>query len=560
MVKKKRGNRRVKTKIRHSSVRKKKTSGESDLSKKFRAHKSKKSKSDLSEKFKKFKAKKTSGEDTKKPTGKRKILKTYQIESSGIPITVQIYNEPGEFVPLYSVQLSTISKTTEMILEKIREELINRVNLGIIDITDSKREGVIEDKFTIATRTLVKKYFPNLDSSNENFLTSYLVKKSLGMGDVELLMSDPSLEEIAINSAEEPIWVYQKEFGWLKTNITLPDENQTRHYATMIGRKVNRQITILEPLMDATLGTGDRVNATLTPISTRGNTITIRKFASKPWTIGDFIRVRAISPEAAAMVWECVHYEMSAIIAGGTASGKTSMLNVLTNFFPPNQRIISIEDTREIQLPSFLHWVPMLTRIPNNEGKGGVAMLDLLVNSLRQRPDRIVVGEIRRKKEAEVLFESIHTGHSVYATVHANNTKETITRLTNPPIQIPKTMLPAVSMILVQYRNRRTGYRRTFELSEIKETGDPNVLMRYDVKSDVLKNKAKSVAIRDTLELYTGASQNSIKKELDEKTAVLKWLVKQKISDVDHVGKAMAEYYTNKENLMRFVRSNKPFR
>lgn len=504
--------------------------------------------------------KKDSNKAAEKPVLSKKLLKTYQIDAGGIPVIINIYHQPGEFVPIYTVQLSSISKTTELILEKIREELINRVNLGILDITDSKREGLVESKFTEATVTLIKKYFPNLDEANEKFLTSYLVKKSLGMGDVELLMSDVNLEEIAINSSEEPIWVYHKEFGWLKTNIILEEESLVRHYATMIGRKVNRQITVLEPLMDATLSTGDRVNATLNPISTHGNTITIRKFASKPWTIGDFIKVKAISPSAAALVWECVHYEMSAIIAGGTASGKTSMLNVVSNFFPPNQRIISIEDTREIQLPSFLHWVPMLTRLPNNEGKGGISMLDLLVNSLRMRPDRIVVGEIRRQKEAEVLFESIHTGHSVYATLHANNTHEAITRLTSPPIDIPKAMLPAVSLILVQYRNRRTGLRRTFELSEIKEDGSPNILMRYNVKEDLLKKTANSITIKNNLELYTGASQNSIKKELLEKESVLKWLTKQDINTVDGVGKVMAEYYTNKDNLMKFVRANKPFR
>ena len=495
-----------------------------------------------------------------KLAAEKKLLKTYKLESDDIPVTVNIYSQKGEFVPLYTLQLSTVSPTTGMILEKIREELISRVNLGIVDITDPKRSNIVENKFSEATRSLVRKHFPGLDEKTEKFLTSYLVKKSLGMGDVELLMSDNDLEEIAINSSDEPIWVYHKEFGWLKTNIILRSEDQARHYSTMIGRKVNRQITVLEPLMDATLSTGDRVNATLMPISTRGNTITIRKFASKPWTISDFIRVGAISPSAAALVWECVHYEMSAIIAGGTASGKTSMLNVLTNFFPPNQRIISIEDTREIQLPKFLHWIPMLTRLPNNEGKGGITMLDLLVNSLRQRPDRIVVGEIRRKKEAEVLFESIHTGHSVYATVHANSTQETITRLTNPPIEIPKTMLPAVSLLLVQYRNRRTGLRRTFELSEIKENGEPNILMRYDVRKDVLKKLANSVAIKNNLELYTGATYNSIKKELAEKETVLKWLVRQNINTVDGVGRVMAEYYTNKDNLMKFVRANKSFR
>ncbi|MBD3355193.1 hypothetical protein GF361_04375 [Candidatus Woesearchaeota archaeon] len=537
MARKKRGRTKKRKKRTNSSGKKRKPSKKNKTVKYTRKTQTKSSKSDS-----------------------KKLIKKYRISSGDIPVIVKISQKSEEFVPFYEVQLSSISKTTGLILEKIREELIDKVNLGIIDITDTKRANLVEGKFSEATAVLVRKYFPNLDKKSERFLVSYLVKKSLGMGDVELLMSDNNLEEIAINSSEEPIWVYHKEFGWLKTNIVLENEEKARHYATMIGRKVNRQITVLEPLMDATLTTGDRVNATLMPISTRGNTITIRKFASKPWTISDFIKVRAISPQAAALVWECVHYEMSGIIAGGTASGKTSMLNVLTNFFPPNQRIISIEDTREIQLPSFLHWIPMVTRLPNNEGKGGITMLDLLVNSLRQRPDRIVVGEIRRKKEAEVLFESIHTGHSVYATIHANNTKETITRLTNPPIDIPSSMLPAVSLLLVQYRNRRSGLRRTFELSEIKEDGSPNVLMRYDVKDDILKNKAKSKAIRENLELYTGATQNSINKELKEKEKVLKWLVKQNIGDVDSVGRVMAEYYINKSNLMKYVNKNKPFR
>lgn len=490
----------------------------------------------------------------------KKLIKNYEIVSQGIPFTINISRQQGEFVPIYTVQISAIGETTSMILEKIREELIDRVNLGIADITDVKKNNVIESKFSEATKVLVKKYFPSLDEESSSYLTSYLVKKSLGLGEVELLMNDPDLEEIAINSSADPIWVYHKQFGWLKTNIILESEARINHYATMIGRKVNRQITVLEPLMDATLTTGDRVNATLMPISSNGNTITIRKFASKPWTITDFIRDGTISASAAAFVWECVHYEMSIIIAGGTASGKTSMLNVVSNFFPPNQRIISIEDTREIRLPSFLHWIPMITRLPNNENRGGVAMLDLLVNSLRMRPDRIIFGEIRRKQEAEVLFESIHTGHSVYATIHANNTKETITRLTNPPIDVPRLMLPAVSLILVQYRNRRTGKRRTLELSEIKETGEANVLMRHNPSSDTIYKIANSITVRKNLELYTGLKQAQVKKELDEKEAVLNWMVKQGINTVEDVGKVMAKYYTNKDELIKAVRSNKPLK
>jgi flagellar protein FlaI len=175
------------------------------------------------------------------------------------------------------------------------------------------------------------------------------------------------------------------------------------------------------------------------------------------------------------------------------------------------------------------------------------------------RPDRIIVGEIRRKREAQVLFEAIHTGHSVYATVHANDTRETITRLTNPPIDIPKTMLPAISMIIVQYRNRRTGIRKTFQISEILPNSDANVIMQLDLKTGKLNKILKSKTLMSTIELFTGLSKNQLNKSLKDKEKVLKYLVKRKIDTIDNVGKIMAEYYTNKDNIMKFVNKNKSF-
>ena len=485
------------------------------------------------------------------------FIDRYNFNSENIPITIRIYTEKGEFVPIYEVSISGISKNTEIVLERIRQELTSQVSLGMVDILSTKETDVIEKKFVDAIETLLKKYFPDLDNKTINFLKSYLAQKSLGLGNIEILMDDINLEEIAINNAKDPVWVYHVKYGWLKTTVMMSSDEQIRNYATMIGRKVGRQITILNPLLDAHLATGDRVNATLEPISVEGNTITLRKFAAKPWTITDFIRTGTISPAAAALIWMAVQYELSSLITGGTATGKTSMLNVVANFFPPNQRIISIEDTREIQLPTFLHWIPMVTRLPNSEGKGEISMLDLLVNSLRMRPDRLIVGEIRRKKEAEVLFEAIHTGHSVYATVHANDTRETITRLTNPPIDIPKTMLPSISMIIVQYRNRRTGMRRTFQISEILQNSEANVLMQLDLKTGRLNKIAKSKALMSTIGVFTGLSNSQLNKSLREKEAVLKWLVKQKIDSLDGVGKVMGEYYTNEENIMKLIKRNK---
>ncbi len=495
----------------------------------------------------------------------------YQYMSGQIPIYVVIKKDKREYVPIYDLEISSITPTTKLILEKIRQELIKKVSLGIADISDTKKTTQVEDKFEELIKILIEKYLPDSDMETTHFLTSYLKIKSLGLGNLELIMDDQNLEEIVINQASEPVWVYHKTHGWLKTTTYLKDENQIRHYASIIGRKVGRQITVLTPLLDAHLDAGDRVNATLSPVSTAGNTITIRKFSRDPWTITKFLRSGTINSEAAALIWSAIQYEMSAIIAGGTASGKTSALNVFASFFPPNQRVISIEDTREIRLPKFLHWVPLNTVLPNAEGRGEISMGDLLVNSLRMRPDRIIVGEVRRKRETETLFEAIHTGHSVYATFHANNAKEAVDRLTNPPLDVPKIMLSAISLIIVQFRNRRTGKRRTFQIAEILPNGESNIIMQYDPRKDKLvsslgtvtegymRDKSKTSHFFETIKTFTGMTTKEVRNNLAEKVKILNYLLKHNIDTVDDVGRIMAEYYTDKENLMKFVNANKEF-
>ncbi len=480
------------------------------------------------------------------PDQGQKALDSYQITVSNLITNIDIYWEEGEFVPTYRLSISNISPTTKIILEKIRKEFVSQVALGIHEFSGEASIEIIRKKFEAEIRVLINKYLTNLDEDTMSLLMNYVIRQNLGLGDIEIILRDANLEEVVINSAKEPVWVYHKKHGWLRTNIILENEAKIRHYSTMIGRDVNKEITLLNPLMDAHLLSGDRVNATLNPISDRGNTITIRKFAEKPWTITDLIRAKTMSFEAAAVIWLGIQNELSVLIAGGTGSGKTSTLNVISNFFPPNQRIISIEDTREITLPKMLHWVPMATRNANPEGKGGVSMLDLVVNSLRQRPDRILVGEIRRKEEAEVLFEAMHTGHSVYATIHANNAQETIDRLTNPPIDLPKTVVGALGLLLVQNRNRRTGKRRTLQISEVTTQGDPNVFYQLNVADDQLEQIAPMTKTIETLNMYTGMTEEAIKKDLDEKIKVLKWLVANDITDVHKIGWIMAMYYTDR--------------
>ncbi len=472
------------------------------------------------------------------------ILDKYKIEINDIIVDITVVWYEDKPVPNYIVSLTNISDTTKIILEKIRQEFISRVDSKQIEAADNTDS--IKDKFQAEIRKIIKKYFPSANEDTTNMLVNYIMQENLGLGKIEILLKDPFLEEIVINNHEEAAWVYHKKHGWLVTNVKLLTESKIRHYATMIGREVGKEITTLSPLMDAHLSTGDRVNATLNPISSKGNTITIRKFSADPWTITKFIKDNTISIEAAAFIWLAVQNELSMLVAGGTGSGKTSMLNVVSNFFPSNQRIISIEDTRELVLPNTIHWVPMETRLPNPEGKGEVTMLDLLVNALRMRPDRIIVGEIRRQREAQVLLEAMHTGHSVYATIHANNAEEVIVRLTNPPIDIPKPMISSLSLILVQSRNRRTGKRRTLQLAEVTPAGDANVLMQLNVHDDVLEKIINSQTVMERLKLYTGLNEEELNNDLKQKIKILKWLVKKNIENVHQIGMIMSKYYMGK--------------
>ncbi len=477
---------------------------------------------------------------------KEDIIEEYTLTSNNIIIQVSIINDSTKSVPQYVISIANISENTKLILEKIRQAFISKISLENLEKMENDQKFDIQENFKEEIEKLIKENFPDIDTKTLNMLTNYLIEEDLGLGKIEILLQDQNLEEIVVNGHEEPLWVYHIRHGWLRTNIRIYTEDRIRHYATLIGRNVGKEITTLNPLMDAHLKTGDRVNATLQPISTGGNTLTIRKFSTDPWTITKFIKGKVLTSEAAALIWLGVENELSILIAGGTGSGKTSMLNVISNFFPPNQRIISIEDTRELQLPKTLHWVPMATRLANPEGKGGISMLDLVINSLRMRPDRIVMGEIRRKAEAEVLMEAMHTGHSVYGTIHANNAEETISRLTNPPIDLPKPMISSLSLILVQNRNRRTGHRRTLQIAEVYDDGEAHVLMQLDVAKDIIKKVSSSQVLIDRLKLYTGLSGNDLDADLKKKVKVLQWLVNNNIDSVDDVGAIISKYYRGK--------------
>lgn len=488
------------------------------------------------------------------------INETYTITADNVPGEVTITSDTDDYVPVYQLSIPEIEKGTEAVLSRMQKQIVNTVELSAKEFVDAKELEQVKEKFTERAHDLVDDYMGDIPEEEQDVLVGKLVHDMLGLGNLEMLLSDENLEEIVVNSSEEPVWVYHKIYGWLKTDLYIGTEDDIYNYASIIARRSGKELSTLHPLLDARLRTGDRTNATLYPISTEGNTITIRKFARDPWTIVDFINLGTIEVHTAALLWLCIQYEMNILVTGGTGSGKTSLLNVLMPFIPPNQRIVSIEDTREITLPDFLHWVPLTTREAGQNEEGNVAMQDLLVNSLRMRPDRIVVGEIRRQRQAEVLFEAMHTGHSVYSTLHADTAEQTVRRLINPPINVPAILLESVDLNVVMYRDRRKNIRRVMEIGEIipeygggEASARANVLYRWNARNDSMRKENDSMKLFEKFQLYLGMSEEEIDSELEEKQAILQWLVDKDVEGVDRIGKIIAEYYQDRETVLNHV-------
>ncbi len=493
------------------------------------------------------------------------LLEKYILEADGVSAVVSIFQDSEENVLIYDLDLPGLDVGTKAVLQEVGEKLSRNMPVSVEEISDPQKIKQLKQKFYFEALELLSENFSYVSKENLNVFAGILLHSMYGLGEVELFLADDFLEEIAINNSIYPFTVFHKKYGWMKTTRTLDDEESIYNFASQIGRKVGRQISILDPIMDAHLLTGDRVAATLFPISTLGNTITIRKFARSPWTIISLIENKTTSKEIIAYLWIAVQYELSILIAGGTASGKTSFLNALSILIPPKQRVLSIEDTREIELsePQHWNWVPLSSRDKNSEGLGEVTMLDLMIASLRMRPDRIIVGEVRRKDQAETMFEAMHTGHSVYTTMHADTVEQIKRRLLEPPLQIPKAEIEALVLIVVQYRDRRRNLRRTLEVAEILLGGNElalNYLFRWRSRVDKFEQSNKSLRLYEELNLHVGMTEEQIDQDIKEKILILDWMIVQGIREIKEVGKLMELYYRDQAIVIRAVHENKTYK
>ena len=247
--------------------------------------------------------------------------------------------------------------------------------------------------------------------------------------------------------------MFHRKYGSLKSNVTYDDEEELSDFVVKLAQKCGKHISIAEPMLDATMPDGSRLQMTLsTEVTTKGSTFTIRKFKEDPFSPPDLIEFNTMSSEMVAYLWLAVENGINALVAGGTAAGKTSTLNAFSLFIPQEAKIVSIEETREINLPHS-NWIPGVSRSGFGEVVGGkvvgeIDMYDLMKAALRQRPEYILVGEIRGR-EAYVLFQAMATGHTTYSTFHADSTRSLIHRLEGKPIDIPRVMLASLDIAFI---------------------------------------------------------------------------------------------------------------
>jgi len=436
----------------------------------------------------------------------------------------------------------------------VRQDLVDllRDNLMYKDFTDS---GEREEVFREEARTLIADHGATVRSGTLHKLLYYLMRDFVHYGSIDPIMRDPNIEDVSCDGADVPIFVYHREYRDLKSNVKF-DDDRLSAFVFRLAQRAGKQLTVSNPLVDASLPNGSRVQLTLGgDVATRGPNFTIRKFADIPYTPVDLIEWNTFSVDQMAYFWLAIENNKSLIFAGGTGSGKTSSMNAVSFFIPPSSKIVSIEDTREIDLPHE-NWIQSVTRGGiSADGRGEVAMYDLLQAALRQRPEYMLVGEIRTQERVALsFFQAMSTGHTAYTTVHADSVRAAINRLKNPPLNVPIQMLQELDIISIQGQTflGEQRVRRNRVVAEI-ETGTDDVeiheIFKRDAASDDHERVGESRVMSEIAD-ERGWSDEELRQELDNRREILTYLADNDMTDYDVVARTIHLYSRNPDRLM----------
>jgi len=452
----------------------------------------------------------------------------------------------------YQVIEPVLSERDQKAFEIIKKLLITELSVSLTEIK-SKKDAEHRLKKKIAS--MIKKYRLKIPPKNIEKINYFAVRDFVHLGRIEPLMRDHMIEEISCDGTNIPIYIWHRELESMPTNIIFENDVELNNFARKMAYICGKHVSMADPIIDASLPNGSRINLTLGhEITKRGSTFTIRRFRADPITIIDLIKFGTISVDIAAYMWFLVEKRTTMLVAGGTASGKTTALNALASFIRPGQKVVSIEDTQELNLPHE-NWIPAVSRQNFTDTQvGEITQFDLLRAALRQRPDIIIVGETRGR-EAFTLFQAMATGHGGFSSIHADSVDATLTRLTSTPMDVPKALISnSLDIITLQLKIRvgDKSVRRVIQVSEIdgidESTGQikTHEIFKWNPKTDTHEYMGDSVVFKKIKE-REGDTEEQINYELTKRRLALEWMVKKDIRDHKEVSANIMDYYADPE-------------
>ncbi len=468
-----------------------------------------------------------------------------------------VVRDPATQKMRYEVIEPTLLEMERKQLQEIKNILVEEINVSLKELeTKEKAKEYLKNKVL----EIIRDYRMKIAEEAVDKLMYYIIRDFIGYGKIDPLMKDHMIEDVSADGVNIPIYVWHREYESLPTNIIFEDAEELNSFIVRLAYFARKHISIAKPILDAGLPDGSRVQLTYgSEITRRGSTFTIRRFRLDPLTITDLISFNTLSPDMAAYFWYAIENRASILVAGGVASGKTTTLNCLSMFIKPELKIVSVEDTAELNLPHE-NWIPSIVRpgFGSEDGKAGaITLFDLLKAAVRQRPDYIIVGEVRGE-EAYTLFQAMATGHLGMSTVHAESVDAVVHRLESEPLNIPRPLLTMIDIIMVQLRTEINGKpgRRALNVTEVVAM-DPrtkelltNSVYQWDSKSDTFLYSGRSYVLERNMKKMS-LNDKDVRAELHRRKAVLEWMAKNNIRRYTDVVPVIREYYADPDRVYR---------
>ncbi|HEV8594357.1 MAG TPA: type II/IV secretion system ATPase subunit [Thermoplasmata archaeon] len=450
------------------------------------------------------------------------------------------------------------------------DELLGVLKDILVDSLELLEDASAKERETYLRRIvdgLLRELGVTLHPVSKERIMYFVMRDFIRFSAIDVVMIDQNVEDVSCDGVGVPFYIYHRKYGSIPSNLKFTSEVELDQFVVWLAQKSGKHISVAQPMLDATIPDGSRLQATLGKhVTKRGSSFTIRRFKENPFTPLDLVRFKTMSPDMMAYLWLAIENGNSMLICGGTASGKTTTLNAILLFIPPQMKIVSIEDTRELNLPHE-NWVPLLTRggfggksAHTGRAAGEIDMFDLLSAALRQRPQYLMVGEVRGP-EAFVVFQAMATGKSAYTTFHADDVQSMVHRLENDPINLPRALVAALDLVLLQAQVKvgTDMTRRVKALIEIVGT-DPesnelitNSAYTWNPADDTFNYSGHSYVYEKVM-LARNWTQRRMEQEVKRRIDIFDYMRKIQIKNYREVAKIVSSYYKDPDDTMKMVR------